>query len=184
MNNCIQGAFAEAAAAASGTWSQLGTDSSSSGASELSVGSFTAKDIMEIYFYGSSAGTTESDIRVTLNDDGASYSMRGLYSTSEVSFQNQAYWSATLGNNTAQRPINIKIIMWKQDSNIVDGGKVQGLLQSANSWTTSEQDPAGVNTYVASGILWDDTSAVTSVEVFHGSDNIIGNLQVNGMNYG
>jgi len=173
------------APASSGTYSQLGTDASTSGASELSVGSFTMMDCVQVYFYGCSAGTTESDLRITLNDDaGQSYNMRGLYSTSEVSFNNQVYWSATLGNNTAQRPINIKIIMWKQDTNIIDGGKVQGFLESANSWTTSESDPAGVNTYVASGIMWNDTDAVTSVEIKHGSDNIIGNLQVNGFDYG
>jgi len=172
------------APASSGTYSQLGTDSSTSGASALTVGSFTAKDVMEVYFYGCSAGTTEDDLQITLNSSTANYSMRGDYGSAETSFQNEAFWSATMGNNTPQRPFNIKIVMWKQDSNIVDGGKVQGLLWSASSWTAPEADPAGINTYVASGILWDDTSAVTGITVKHGSDNIIGNLQVNGMDYG
>jgi len=174
-----------ATASAAGVYSKLGTDSSTSGAATLTVGSFTATDVMQVYFYGCSASTTEDDIQITLNSSSANYSQRGVYAEfAEVDFQNQSFWSATMGNNTPQRPFTIKITMWKQNSNIIGDAKVQGFLKSANSWTDAEQSPAGVNTYSSSGIIWNDTAAVTGVTIKHGSDNIIGNLQVNGFDYG
>lgn len=179
------GASVPAWVAGGGAWTVLGHDSSASGASALTVSGFTATDVMQVYFYGCSAGTTEDDIRITLNSSSANYSMRGVYgSNTEKDWQDKGWWSATFGNTTPQRPFSIKILMWKQDANIIDGGKVQGSIKAVNSYTDPEQSPAGINTIANGGILWNDTTAVTGVTIKHGSDNIIGNLQVNGFDYG
>ena len=170
------------ATASSGIWSQLGTDSSDSGKAQLQV-SFTMHDVLSVFFLGCSAGTTEDDIRIQLNDTGGTaYSMRGDYSSSETSFQAQANWSATFGNNTPQRPTLFQLVLWKKDANIVGDSMVNGIMLGAVNIDGGSSPPI-VNTLASSGLLFDSSATIASLEVFHGSDNVIGNLQVNGMNY-
>ena len=164
-------------------WTQLGTDSSTSGASDLTVGSFTQMDILKVWFYGASAGTTSDDIQITVNSSTSNYSMRGDYTATETSFQNQSFWSATFGNSTPQRPIAVELTLWKSDANLVGNTQTVGMmLGSVNIDVAS--DPDLVNTWASSGLLWDDTAAITGITVKHGTDDIIGNLQVTGQDYG
>ena len=170
-------------AAAGGLWTALGTDSSTSGKSSLSV-AFTQTDIIKVYAYIASASTTSGDIIITLNADTSSiYSMRGDYAANETSYQAQANWSATFGNSIPQRPVNLELTLFKQDSNIAGNGGLTGMmLGSANYDIAGASDI--VNTWSNSGLLYDSTSAITSLEISHDSvDNILGNLQVNGMDY-
>lgn len=165
------------------TWDKLGHDSSTSGASDLTVGGFTQMDIMKVYFYGASASTTEDDIQFTINSSTANYSMRGDYAAGETSFQNQSFWSATFGNSTPQRPISVELTLWKSDANLVGNTQTVGMmLGSLNIDVGSTPDI--VNTWANSGLLWDDSAAITGITVKHGTDDIIGNLEVIGMDYG
>ena len=170
-------------ATASSTWEKIGTASSTSGASEITVDSFTQPDLLRIFFYGSSAGTTEDDIQFTINSSSANYSMRGDYSANETSFQNQNFWSATFGNSTPQRPIAVEMLLWKQDSNVVGNTQTVGMMLGSLNIDV-DSSPDIVNTWANSGLLWDDTSAITGITVKHGSDNVIGNLQLLGCDYG
>ena len=108
--------------------------------------------------------------------------MRGDYSSSETSFQAQANWSATFGNNTPQRPTLFQLVLYKKDANIVGDSQVTGIMLGAVNIDGGSSPPI-VNTLASSGLLFDSSATIASLEVFHGSDNVIGNLQVNGMNY-
>ena len=180
----IVGAFAEAAEATTSTWTKLGTDSSDTGKAELQV-EFTMYDVVKIFGYVCSSGTTEQSVDVTLNETsgGSLYSMRGDYAANETSYQAQANWSPTFGNSIPARPVTFDITIWKQDANIVGNSQIVGEMVGGVNIDVAAS-PNICNTWSNSALLFDSTADIVSCEVAHGADNIIGHLQLLGLTYG
>ena len=178
MNNCIQGAFAEAAASGS-TWTDVGSDSLTSAGSQLEVASFTAMDLLDVYYRVQQVdSSTQPFLRVN-DDSGASdYITRMIKGSTDVDVTGSGVALGQSATNSHITEGHCLIFAPDSDANYTG----QAMVFMGHNIDSLGSTPQTSNTFFG-GCTNQDTTEITSVQVLMSAGNCLGHIKVMGFDY-
>jgi len=178
LNNCIQGAFAEAAASGS-TWTDVGSDSLTSAGSQLEVASFTAMDVLDVYYRIEQVNSSTSPLLRVNDDSGSSdYITRMLKGSTEVDVTTSG---VALGQSATNSHITEgHCLIFAPDSNANYTG--QAMVFMGHNIDSTATTPQTSNVFLG-GCTNEDTTAITSIQVLMSAGNCLGHIKVIGFDY-
>lgn len=168
-----------AAAAGSGSFTIDGTDSSAGGAGTLQVAGMTGRDITQVLFHVANDGT---NARLLLRINGlatGTYNTRWWTSDGVGTFitGQTAYF---LSESLADQDFQGEVLLYKGNTNLgYTGNVIRTMVGTINAAAAT---PQTYQVIMGSGNQA-DTSAITQIDLLCSGGNIIGDLQVNSMNY-
>jgi len=169
-----------AAAAAGGAWTNLGSETATTGQASLEVSGFTAHDILQVLFKAQeTAGGGGLYAKLGTNSvTTGTYNSRMIYNTVEATHNGDTGFRITEGGDAGS---TIQGVVWlfKPDSNADVTGQ-SGIFHTVN--TDSAGTPQTSYT-MTGGCNEPQTADITTVTLTYSTGSILGNIQVNGMNY-
>jgi len=176
LTSCIQAAFSSGGGGSAGAFTIDGTDSSTAGTSALTVSGMTGRDITQVLFHVANDGTN-SQLLLKVNNVGANYNSR--FATTDPSVTNSTGdASYILSESLANQDFVGEVLIFKANSNLSYTGNMM------RSSVTTVNAGAGLpyQTLYGGGNNT-NTAAITRIDLLCSSGNILGEIQVNSMDY-
>jgi len=166
------------ATASGGAWTDIGSDSLTSADTQLEVASFTAMDLLDVYYRIQSVDEAEPLLRVNDDSGSSDYITRKLKGTGEVD-------TTTSGIALGQSSANVMIteghcLIFAPDSDANYTG--QCMTFNGHNVNTSAGTPQTSNVFLG-GCNNDSTDPITSIQLLMSSGDCLGHLKVTGFDY-
>ena len=160
-----------------GAWTSIGTDSLTVAGSELEVASFTAMDVLDVYYAVQQVDTAEPLLRTNDDSGGSAYITRKIKGTTDVD-------TTTSGVTLSQSSSNPHVtqghcLIWAPDSDL--GYTGQRMMFYGNN-VEATGGGATSNVFLG-GCVNASTTAITSIQVLMNTGDCLGHIKVLGFDY-
>ena len=175
----ISGAFAEAAAAAGGAFTNVGSASLTSAGAELEVASFTAMDVLDVYYRIQQVDSSTQPLLRVNDDSGSSdYITRMIKGSADVDVTTSGVALGQSATNSHITEGHCLIFAPDSDANYTG----QAMVFMGHNIDSTAATPQTSNTFFG-GCTNEDTTAITSIQVLMSAGNCLGHIKVLGFDY-
>jgi len=167
------------ASAGGGAWTSIGSDSLTSAGSELEVASFTAMDVLDVYYRIEQVDSSTQPLLRVNDDSGSSdYITRMIKGSTDVDVTTSGVALGQTATNSHITEGHCLIFAPDSDANYTG----QTMVFMGNNIDSTAGTPQTSNVFLG-GCNNASTDAITSIQVLMSAGNCLGHIKVTGFDY-